>query len=218
MNLKEEVPKLSVAEIFKLYGRAHVYSPGEIILQKGEATDKIYFITKGRVKTYCLNEFGDEITLFYFNENQIIGSEALSNIKKRKISVDSVSKVKLYSIDAELFMEKCMENKAIFKNLMEILVNKTMVLSNYICNTRYMKNEEKLAYFLYSNSINNSVRYTHEQIALLTGMNRVSVTKLLKDFSEKNLITKHYRGIEILNMKGLAEIFNSLGYFSHNAY
>lgn len=205
--------ELNVAEIFRLYGQAHRYSQGEIIFQKGDATDKIYFVLKGRVRTYCLNERGDEITLFYVDENQLIGSEPLSNIKKRKISVDSVTDVLLYSIDANVFLEKCIKNKVSILNLMEFFINKIIVLSNYICCNRFMKNNEKLAYFLYANCIGDMVQYTHEQIALLTGMNRVSVTRLLNSFAEEKLISQHYKEIKILNMKGLADIFNSIGYF-----
>lgn len=205
--------ELNVAEIFKLYGQAHKYSQGEMIFQKGDATDKIYFVVKGRVRTYCLNERGDEITLFYIDENQLIGSEPLSNIKKRKISVDSVTDVLLYSIDANVFLEKCIKNKVSILNLMEFFINKIIVLSNYICCNRFMKNNEKLAYFLYANCIGDMVQYTHEQIALLTGMNRVSVTRLLKSFAEKDLISQQYKEIRIINMKGLADIFNSIGYF-----
>ncbi|WP_083851500.1 helix-turn-helix domain-containing protein [Sedimentibacter sp. B4] len=76
-----------------------------------------------------------------------------------------------------------------------------------------MKNNEKLAYFLYTNCAGDVVQYTHEQIALLTGMNRVSVTKLLNTFADEKLISQHYKEIKILNMKGLASIFNSIGYF-----
>ncbi len=205
--------ELKVAEIFRLFGQPHKYSPGEIIFQKGDSTDKIYFVEKGRVRTYCLNERGDEITLFFIDENQLIGSEPLSNIQKRKVSVDSVTDVQLYSIDADGFLEKCIKNKVSILNLMEFFNNKIIILSNYICCNRFMKNNEKLAYFLYTNCSSDTVSYTHEQIALLTGMNRVSVTRLLNSFSEERLISQYYKEIKILNMKGLANIFNSIGYF-----
>lgn len=205
--------ELKVAEIFRLFGQPQKYSPGEIIFQKGDSTDKIYFVEKGRVRTYCLNERGDEITLFFIDENQLIGSEPLSNIQKRKVSVDSVTNVQLYSIDANEFLEKCIKNKVSILNLMEFFNNKIIILSNYICCNRFMKNNEKLAYFLYTNCSGDTVSYTHEQIALLTGMNRVSVTRLLNSFSEERLISQYYKEIKILNMKGLANIFNSIGYF-----
>jgi len=212
--VKPENIDMQVAEIFELYGNAHTYSPGEIIFQKSYPADKIYFVSKGMVRTYCLNNSGDEITLFYITENNTIGNEPMANIPTRQISVDSVTDVKLYSMDAKILIEKCVSNKLSMQNLLEYFVKKIITLSNYICCTRFMKNEEKLAYFLYSNSTcdGSAVDYTHVQIASLTGMNRVSVTKLLNSFAEKKLISQHYKEIMILNRNGLADVFKSIGY------
>ena len=206
---------LQVAEIFKLNGYSHTYSPGEIIFQKGDPADKIFFVSKGRVRTYCLNKNGDELTLFYVNEKHLIGNEPLANVPLRKVSVDSVTDVTLYSIDANTLLEKCVENQMSMKNLMEFFITKIIMLSDYICCTRFIKNDEKLAYFLYTNCIcdGSVVQFTHEQIASVTGMNRVSVTKTLNSFVEKKLISKHYKEIKVLNKNGLADIFNSIGYF-----
>lgn len=207
--------ELRVAEIFKLYGQVHTYSPGEIIFQKGDAVNEIYFVSKGRVRTYCLNKYGNEITLFYINENHLIGVDAIANIPLRKTNVDALTDVVLYSIDANVLLENCIKNKISMQDLMGFFITKITMLSDYICCSRFLKNDEKLAYFLYSNcdNENNIIQYTHEQIASVTGMNRVSVTKLLNKFVEKELITQHYKEIRVLNKDGLVNIFNSIGYF-----
>jgi CRP-like cAMP-binding protein len=212
--VRQENTGMQVAEIFKLYGNVHTYSPGEIIFQKGDPADKIYFVSKGLVKTYCLNNSGDEITLFYISENNTIGNEPMANIPTRQISVDSVTDVKLYSMDGKMLIEKCLSNKMSMQNLLEYFVKKIITLSNNICYTRFMKNEEKLAYFLYTNCTGDgsTVEFTHVQIASLTGMNRVSVTRLLNNFAEKKLISQQYKEIRILNRNGLADIFKSIGY------
>lgn len=207
--------ELRVIEIFKLYGHVHNYSPGEIIFQKGDTVNEIYFVTKGRVRTYCLNKYGNEITLFYINENHLIGVDAIANIPLRKTNVDALTDVILYSIDANILLEKCVKNKISMQDLMGFFITKITMLSDYICCSRFIKNDEKLAYFLYSNCDNedNIIQYTHEQIASVTGMNRVSVTKLLNKFVEDKLITQHYKEIKVLNKDGLVNIFNSIGYF-----
>lgn len=210
-----ENKELQVADVFKLYGHAHTYSSGEIIIQKGDVVKELYYVDKGKVRTYCLNKHGDEITLFYINENHLIGVEAIANIPIRKINVDAVSEAILYSIDANILLENCIKNKISMQDLMGFFITKITMLSDYICCSRFLKNDEKLAYFLYSNCNReeNIIQYTHEQIASVTGMNRVSVTRLLNKFVEKKLITQHYKEIRVLNKGGLAEIFNSIGYF-----
>jgi len=206
---------LQVAEIFKLYGHVHTYSQGEIIFQKGDSADGICFLAEGRVRASCLNQSGDEITLFYIDENNLIGKESITNSPIRSVNVDAVTDVKLYSMDANILLETCIKNNISMLDLMTLLVRKIAILSDYICCTHFLKNDEKLAYFLYSNCIDDGsvVHYTHEQIASVTGMNRVSVTKLLNTFVNKKLISLHYKEIKVLNRSGLADIFNSIGYF-----
>ena len=58
-----------------------------------------------------------------------------------------------------------------------------------------------------------SIPYTHEQIAAITGMSRVSVTRILKQFREAGILRQSYRRIEILAPQRLSEVFASLGYF-----
>lgn len=207
--------ELKVAEIFKLYGHVHTYSPKEIIFQKGDDVNEIYFISKGRVRAYCLNKYGNEITLFYMNENHLIGIEAIADILIRKVNVDSLTDVILYSINANILLECCIKDKISLANLMGFFITTVTMLSDYICCSRFLKNDEKLSYFLYSNCIREGsiIQYTHEQIASVTGMNRVSVTRILTGFVEKDLISQHYKEIKVLNKEGLADIFNSIGYF-----
>lgn len=213
--METENIELKVAEIFKLYGHVHTYSPREIIFQKGDEVNEIYFVSKGRVRTYCLNKYGNEMTLFYINENHLFGIEAIANILIRKVNVDALTDVILYSINANVLLENCVNSKISLESLMGFFITKVTMLSDYICCSRFLKNDEKLAYFLYSNCIREGsvIQYTHEQIASVTGMNRVSVTRILNGFVEKDLISQHYKEINVLSKDGLADIFNSIGYF-----
>ena len=52
-----------------------------------------------------------------------------------------------------------------------------------------------------------------EQIAAITGMSRVSVTRILKQFREAGILRQSYRRIEILAPQRLSEVFASLVYF-----
>ncbi len=206
---------LEVSEIFKLHGNVRAYSKGELIFQKDEIADRIFFLAEGRVRAYCLNHDGIEITLFYVDEDNLIGKEAITNSPIRYVNVDAVSDVKIYSLAANTLMEVVKKNNASMLNLMTYFVTKIIKLSNDICCNHFLKNDEKLAYFLHSNcsSKRNVIQYTHKQIASVTGMNRVTVSRLLNAFVEKGLISQQHKQIIILDKNGLTEIFNSVGYF-----
>lgn len=214
VQLKLDDIGLHTAEIFKLYGHPRTYSKGEIVFQKGAPSDEIYFIVEGRVRAFCLDQDGDEITLFYVDENNLVGKEGIIKSPIRFTNVDAVTVVRLYSMDIEVLLKTCSKNNVSMLDLMSLCVRNIAILSDYICCNHFLRNVEKVAYFLYSNCISerNVIEYTHEQIASATGMNRVSVTRLLKSFEKNKLISLRYKEIKILNKNGLAEIFNSTGY------
>ena len=76
---------------------------------------------------------------------------------------------------------------------------------------------EKIASFLLEQTVtdninkgivNSTLPYTHEEIATLVGLSRVTVTKVLNDFVKKGYIKNKYRKIIILNKKALAQLLD----------
>ena len=56
--------------------------------------------------------------------------------------------------------------------------------------------------------INSTLPYTHEEIATIVGLSRVTVTKVLNDFAKKGYIKNKYKKIIILNKKALAQLLD----------
>ena len=101
-----------------------------------------------------------------------------------------------------------------FYGYMEFFMKKISLLSSRIFYAQFMKNEEKLACLLYSETADAScVSYTHEQIAAVTGMSRVSATKIMNGFSEQGLITQEYRKIRVTDRPGLLAIFRAKEFY-----
>jgi len=54
--------------------------------------------------------------------------------------------------------------------------------------------------------INNTLPYTHEEIASLVGLSRVTVTKVLNEFVKKKYIIINYKKIHVINKKALSQL------------
>ncbi|HQV06593.1 MAG TPA: Crp/Fnr family transcriptional regulator [Chitinophagaceae bacterium] len=50
------------------------FSKNEFILKHGQYCSKIYFINKGKLRIFYLDDKGDEVTCFFANENEFISS------------------------------------------------------------------------------------------------------------------------------------------------
>lgn len=77
-----------------------VYTPEDIIFQKGELGMKMYFISKGKVQV--LNPITDE-ELITLTEGNFFGEIALTNSIPRTATVKAVDYCDLYTLDKETF-------------------------------------------------------------------------------------------------------------------
>ena len=73
----------------------------------------------------------------------------------------------------------------------------------------YTRQEKIASFLLEQNLIDNEgkqISYSHEEIASLVGLSRVTVTKVLNDFAKKGYIRVAYRKINIIDRNGLVSI------------
>ncbi len=68
--------ELSAADIFDFLKNVQVQQlkPGDIFLETGSQKNNLYFITRGLIRSYYINEKGEEITNRLRYENQLIAS------------------------------------------------------------------------------------------------------------------------------------------------
>ena len=170
---------------------------------------------QGQLRTFCLGPSGDEISLFYLGPGNLFGSSALVYHAKVMVSVSAISPAEVYLLAADRFWKLWQEHGYPPQDLMAHFVRRITMLSDYICCSHFLEDDKRVAYFLHTccASSGPSIPYTHEQIAAITGMSRVSVTRILKQFREAGILRQSYRRIEILAPQRLSEVFASLGYF-----
>ena len=202
-------------EIFLKYGVKRQYHTGEVLQEKGAPSTQAGFLVKGQLRTFCLGPGGDEISLFYLGPGELFGSNALIDHPKVMVSVAAISPAEVYLLSADRFWSHWQECGFPPQDLMAHVVRRITLLSDYICCSRFLEDDKRVAYFLHicCASSGPSIPYTHEQIAAITSMSRVSVTRILKQFREAGILRQSYRRIEILDEQRLMEVFDFLGYF-----
>lgn len=82
-------------------------------------------------------------------------------------------------------------------------------LTNQLKKAYFYNRHEKITAFLLEQN-KKAISYTHEEIASLTGLNRVTVTKILNDFEQQGWINISYRKITIINYDALNNYLNKV--------
>ena len=174
---------------FKNTGTLIKYQPNDIIYMQEDSSNNLYLILKGRVRVYLISKDGQEITLDIIDKGRIFGESSFLLNTSRPVCVSAIDEVELISCNLENLYPAILESKELTIAIMQLLSSTNDHLTN---------RHEKIAAFLLEQK-KKTISYTHEEIASLTGLNRVTVTKILNDFYQKGWIDLAYRKIIIVD-------------------
>lgn len=189
-------------DYFKQAGTLIKYQPSDIIYMQEDATNNLYLILKGRVRVFLLSKDGQEITLDIIDKGQIFGESSFLLNTSRPVCVSAIDNVELISCNLETLYPTILESKELTLAIMRLLSSTNDHLTNQVKKAYFYNRHEKIAAFLLEQN-KKTISYTHEEIASLTGLNRVTVTKILNDFNQYGWIDLAYRKIIITDRNQL---------------
>lgn len=192
---------------FKQAGTTVNYQPNDIIYMQEDFSNSLYLILNGRVKVFLVSKDGQEITLDIIEKGGIFGESSFLLNTSRPVCVSAIDEVELVSCKLETMYPMILNSKELTLAIMQLLSATNDYLTNQIKKAYFYNRHEKIAAFLLEQN-KKTISYTHQEIASLTGLNRVTVTKILNDFKHLNYITLAYRKITIINSNALNAYLN----------
>lgn len=197
-------------------GSVATFMPGERIYTEEDDASSIYLITSGRVRVYSVTCDGREITYDVLERGHIFGESSFLQGNSRQVNVEAVNEAVLIRCKPESFYPYLMQSEeltlALFRHLNQTCDYVTSLLKRAYSYNRF----EKVAAFLLEktatdnpelNIISGVLPYSHEEIANSVGLSRVTVTKVLREFSRKGYIENRYRAIAVKDRPGLSSVF-----------
>lgn len=194
------------------------FKKGEYIYLPNEHADKIYFITDGQVKIGTYGDGGKEVTKALLTMGEVFGETVLVGEDKRR--------------DFAVAMEEtmvCVLGRSEIKNLMREHSGFSLFLMR-IMGSRLLEMEQRLESLVFKDSRTRIVEFlknladkkgqrvgyetlvrrfmTHQEIANLTATSRQTVTTVLNELRNKNILTFNRRRLLIRDMDLLAKEAN----------
>ncbi len=203
-------------ELFHFFESAGIkvqYHSQDIIYMQEDDANNLYLITKGRVRVYVISANGDETTLEILGKGRIFGESSFLQNSSRPTTATAITEVELISCHLDDLYPYLNESKELTVSLLQMMSQTCDYLSSLIKKAYTYNRYEKVASFLLeqinSNPLdkdifNNTLTYTHEEIASLVGLSRVTTTKVLNEFAHKKYIINEYKKIIVLNEKALS--------------
>lgn len=187
---------------FKQAGKVVHYYPQDIIYMQEDDTNSLYLIVQGRVRVYHITSTGEEVTYDILDRGRIFGESSFFQNSLRPTTVVAISDVELISCSLEDLFPYLEESKDLTISLMQHITQRCDHVSSLLKKAYTYNRYEKVASFLLEQR-QSQLTYTHEEIASLVGLSRVTTTKVLNEFCKKKYIDIQYRKIIILNQEQL---------------
>lgn len=208
----------SLEEFVKLSGSRtnRTYKKKQLIYSEGSYPNGLFFIIKGKVKTYKANEDGKELITGLFKEGDFIGYNALLEENKYNEFAAALEDTEICLVAKEDFFSLIYKNSEVSKKFIKMLSDNVVEKEKALLDLAYNSVRKRIAQALtdlkkrYQKDAdaNFSMSILREDLANLAGTSQETTIRTLGDFKEEKLIEINGGTITIINSDKLERMKN----------
>ncbi|HEY0678854.1 MAG TPA: response regulator [Chitinophagaceae bacterium] len=181
------------------------YKKKQVIYSEGNRPSRLYYIKKGKVKTFKVNEDGKELIVGLYNEGDFLGHVALLEGTTYKEMAEAMEDVELAVIPKEDFDELISTNREAAKKFISMMARSISENEEHLVGLAYNSLRKKVAEALVtlSKKYSSTITISRENLAAIAGTATESLIRTLSDFKKEDLIDIKEGAITIVNKKKL---------------
>lgn len=186
------------------------YQKKQIIYWEGNHPNKLFYILKGKVKTYKIHPDGKTLVTDLFCPGDFLGHIALMEGTTYKDTAETIEETELVEIPKEIFDNLIIEHSEIAGSFVRLMAKNISEKEAQLLGFAYNSLRKKVAEALlivhkkYPDQDDNaSIKIGRENLATIAGTAKESLSRTLSDFCSENLIDIKDGNITILNQKKL---------------
>lgn len=212
-----------MAPIFKLLSKSELaiinkdrysvnYKAGEMIVKQGTSATHVITLVAGMAKILLEGHYDRNLILNILKPWQILGSPGIHSDNRHHYSVIALDNSLVCFIDRKNFNTVLHRNsKFAFAFIEYLSINSVNILDKLVCLTQKQMHgrlADALIYlsnFVYTDS-KFSLHLSRQDLADLSSMAKDSVSRILKEFENDNVIKQNNNSMEIISADKLIEI------------
>jgi CRP/FNR family cyclic AMP-dependent transcriptional regulator len=192
------------------------YKKKQTIYSEGNHPNRLYFVLKGKVKTYKTNEHGKDLVTDLFSPGDFLGHIALLEGTAYKDSAEAMEETVLAVIPREDFDELINKNPEIAKKFIQLLAKNISEKENHLLGLAYNSLRKKVADAILAlqkkYKKNNEEAFTidisRESLATIAGTATESLIRTLTDFRNEKMVEIKNGNITVTNQQKLEQLVN----------
>jgi CRP/FNR family cyclic AMP-dependent transcriptional regulator len=216
INDTAEISKADVIKALTSDRTTNVYKKKQLIYSEHNRPNSLFYVQKGKVKTYKTNENGKVLVLDLYNEGEFLGHISLLEDTNYHETAVAMEETILAIIPKEDFDSLINNNHEISRKFIQMLAKNISDKDNLLLGMAYNSLRKKVAEALMilnrkynpSDKDNFPMDITRENLASIAGTATESLIRTLGDFKNEKLIEINDSVITILNKKKLELLIN----------
>lgn len=189
---------------------------GGMLYRQGSASSEMFLIVEGRVRLECCHSNGKNRAIYIVSDGVTIGEAGAMFGGTHDFQAVAACRCTIYRIPASLFRQRTEASPALAIQVLQIAARKGQILATLLTQDSFLGVEERLSGTLLHLAGQYGVprtagtlitlRFTHQELADLLGVSRVSVSQCLQSLIRRGLIQKQGRFYLISDAKGLEQL------------
>jgi CRP/FNR family cyclic AMP-dependent transcriptional regulator len=192
------------------------YKKKQLIYTEGNHPARMFYVVKGKVKTFKSNEDGKELTVGLYSEGEFFGYIALLERSVYKESAEAMEESEIALIPREDFEALVNNNPEVTRKFIQMLAHNVAEKEEQLLNLAYNSLRKRVADALITlqkkykkpNEEIFSIHISREDLANIAGTATESLIRTLSDFKGEKLIDIRDGNILLLNEKKLSAMLN----------
>lgn len=204
----DELKKLSEERRIKQFKKK------ETIFNEGNSPNFLYFLVKGKVKTFKAHEYGKELITDLYKEGDFFGYTSLLEEKPYTETAEALEDSEICLIPKDDFHSLMYGSMNVMKSFIKMLSDNIADKEKQLINLAYSSVRKRVAdalLLLQSRYDNNkdksfSISISREDLANIVGTATESLIRTLSDFKEEKLVEIKGSNITIINLDKLKKL------------
>lgn len=194
--------------------KQQTFKKGDYIYLPEEFSDKIFFLNSGRVKIGNYADSGKEITKAILSQGEVFGELSLVGEEKRRDFALAMEDTEACVVSVEEMKSLLKDHSSLNLFFMKIMGSRVLEMEKRLESLVFKDSRTRIIEFLkdLADKKGQRVGYemlvrrfmTHQEIANLTATSRQTVTTVLNELRNKNILTFNRRRLLIRDMEKLA--------------
>lgn len=170
-----------------------------ILQQADQQAGNLYIVHSGRLRVFLSNEHGKELTLDVIHKGSVFGTNSFLYHGTHKVSIQSVTEARLIVCSRDTIRTLSASHPELSRDLLQYFIEENNHLTHLLESITLYSAADRVMDFLLvaTDQGKRQIPYTHEDIAMCLSMNRVTVSRIIKNLCDQGIVENSYGKISL---------------------